>query len=804
MLRRCCMTVILLTLLCVGAAAGGLELRMERIQCFEENVIELTAPASGDVIIRVTDSRGRLCRTLAEPVEAGENRLRWNGLGENDEPLESGEYTLTASLYGAESCFTVRTQKSAQALLLALPSSPTLYLGGGEKWFMDVKMVRAGRMVMEVAAQAAPEKVLVRERKQITSNGNFTYVWDGGGLPAGEYVVRCWAEENPAYVSSFTLTLDDSAQPILPVTLTGDVMPASLDDKDVWAAMMQPSVVCELTRSTDHQKVFSRPTLVGDVVGTLHGRSQAVEVLEFYGEEWARIAAWNHESGSRIVGYVPRSVLRTVTPNPEYGILVNKQEQTLTVYYRGERLGTAPVSTGLMAPGKLIRETTAGAFLTMERIKAFDSDGYHYLYPIRYDGGNLIHAIGSKTVNGTYDYADEAADLGRKASHGCVRVAIQPSEEGINAYWLWTHIPYHTRVLILDDPDERLAEAMTIGETLTEAEPPIDPEELPVRTGSMPETDDVLTLTFGGDAVLGVRENWWKREDALPAYLEKYGMAYPFSGLQSIFAADDMTLVNLECVLKGDRSGEKPGKQYHFRGLPSWTQVLSDGSVEQVNIANNHYIDYEAAGKKATRMALDAAGIPFSGYTFTHVWEKNGHKIGFAGCRETMYAKNKGVIAEEVQALRAAGCAVVIYSCHWGNEYEERHNDMQLEMARAAAAAGVDIIVGTHPHVVQGLDEVDGTAVIWSLGNLMFAGTLDMLTYDAALAKATLAFVDGRYAGVTIELVPILTSSRASEGVNDFRPMLAEGEDAARILRKIQTDTGFRLNGPVWFPAKGK
>jgi len=114
--------------------------------------------------------------------------------------------------------------------------------------------------------------------------------------------------------------------------------------------------------------------------------------------------------------------------------------------------------------------------------------------------------------------------------------------------------------------------------------------------------------------------------------------------------------------------------------------------------------------------------------------------------------------------------------------------------------AGADIVVGTHPHVVQGVDTVGNTLVLWSLGNLMFGGTHDMTTFDGTLAQLRLRFDESGYLGCGVELIPVLTSSSAPH--NDFRPMVAEGENKLRIMTKIQVDSGVQLREKMWFPAK--
>ena len=319
---------------------------------------------------------------------------------------------------------------------------------------------------------------------------------------------------------------------------------------------------------------------------------------------------------------------------------------------------------------------------------------------------------------------------------------------------------------------------------------------------------DTLTLTLGGDAALGTRETLWRKGKAFPAYIKTRGLSWPFSGLQSCFAGDDMTLVNLEGVLKSNGKGEQKYKSVRIRGLPAWAEALKLGSVEQVNIANNHHEDYGASGSRSTLKALEEQGIAYSGFGQSYVWEKNGHKIGFAGVRQAVFRKDPEQVAAQMKQqgedLRAQGCQVIIFSCHWGEEYNPYHTDLQWRMARAAVDAGADVIVGTHPHVVQGIGCIGHTPVIWSLGNLCFGATQEMKTFDGTLMRLTLVFDENGYAGCRLRAVPILTSSRYAEDVNDFHPIPAKGKDAQRILALIQQDSTVRLCDDMWFPVKEK
>ena len=315
---------------------------------------------------------------------------------------------------------------------------------------------------------------------------------------------------------------------------------------------------------------------------------------------------------------------------------------------------------------------------------------------------------------------------------------------------------------------------------------------------------DELTLTLGGDCVLGTREEWKGERGTFDECIAQNGLEYPFGGLTQIFSTDDMSLINLECVLQDTNEGHDNRKQHTFRGDPSYARMLALCGIEQVNLANNHTIDYRADGTKSTKAALDAQGILYSGNQALYVWEQSGHKIGFGGCRETTFLDNKPVVYRDIQKLKKLGCDVIIYSCHWGKEYSPTHNKTQQRMAQYAVNSGADIVVGTHPHVVQGVEvrqnskKTHEALVLYSLGNLVFGGTHDMTTFDAALARLTLRFNDdGAYQGVNLQWIPVLTSGDAPR--NDFRPVVASGEDKQRILDLIQADSELTVTDDMWF-----
>ena len=471
----CLVTVlVLLVSFCAilpGARAeGGFSVKpVKDVVSFDSNTLRVEAPEAGHLTVIFGDKFGDY-RHLSADVPAGISEIAWDGLADDGQKLGifNNLYTLRATLLtggGAEETFTTTFQlaRPLQTLLFALPSAPVLYLGGAparDRWFVEMQALRLNehtRIQMQVCRADDPDTVVTTRAIAIKSEEAFKYYWDGTNaktrkpLPAGDYVLTFWMDANPDYRHTFPVTLADGAMPTPPVEETGEIMPrADMTDEELWALMMQPSVVVDIT-DRHHQPVYAGPSTRSASLGDLHGQSQCLQVLAVE-DNWARVSAWVHDSNELVEGYVPLSRLKVVQPQGPYGVLVDKRAQTLTLFENGRRMTTLSVSTGLPTQAHPERETTPGCFLTSERIGNFATDRRHYFYVIRYDGGNLIHSIGFQTVNQRADFREQWDLLGQKASHGCIRVPSRPTNEsGVDAWWLYTHLPYHTRVIVLDD-----------------------------------------------------------------------------------------------------------------------------------------------------------------------------------------------------------------------------------------------------------------------------------------------------------------------------------------------------------------
>ena len=768
----------------------------KKIISYADNSFLITAPEAGKAVVTVRDP-DTIYRVLEFGVAEGENHCAWDGLAYQEERLKSKAYQIETVLYGEsgrtwEKTYNTYVEYSAQALIFALPSADTVYMEQTSEWFLEAKTVLSGEITAELTPEGRTEPAYSWKRQ--VSGGKiikmaFTTLTGKTVPEPGKYTMKVYATTNPAYSSAFSLEVREGTEDAGEIRVTGDIMPSRDDtDAEIWEKMRMPATVVDIG-ITDHQKVYAEPDAGSTVLGTLHGQSQALSVLDISGG-WVRIGAWNHEEGAYIEGWVPENVLKISEPQGNYGLLLDKKYQTITVFRDGERLDTLLVSTGRMEKDELYQETAAGSFLTGQHRVDFSTNGLKYDHVIQYDGGNLLHQIPYAWGKQKQDYTPGKTFLGTKASHACIRIQAEPGENGLNAYWIWTHIQYHTRLIILDDPEEREKEKILV----TGNTPEYDADMLvnSDMDDEHTEGEDEVIITFGGDAALGGREAYFRREDSIIAKAEADGIESLFSGISGIIGSDDCTSVNLECVLKDTAEGEDAAKTWRFRGLTEYAKALKPASVELVNTANNHTIDYGEAGMASTLAALEG-NAEICGNGINTVLEIKGHKIGFGGCRETTYISNTAIIGRDIAELKKAGCEFIIYQCHWGTEYSANHNATQEAMARACARAGADLVIGHHPHVVQGIDIIDGMPVIYSLGNLIFGGTIELKTYDAMLARVRVKFGEAG-TEVRIRLIPVLTSSRAEEGINDYTPAPAGGEDKTRILRAVQADTPFAIS----------
>lgn len=320
---------------------------------------------------------------------------------------------------------------------------------------------------------------------------------------------------------------------------------------------------------------------------------------------------------------------------------------------------------------------------------------------------------------------------------------------------------------------------------------------------------DILTLSFIGDNVLG--DYYGSNGETLNYYfyhkIDK-DYSYFFAKVKHILEADDMTLGNLEGPLT-THNGDRLIKPFAFKGDPSYVEILKKGSIEAVNLANNHTRDYGVQGFKDTQKHLKDAGIAFSGEGILYIYDIRGKKIGMAGHR----GWNSGIkkqVKEEIDALRKMGADIVIFTFHWGEEREHYPNATQKDIGRFAIDNGADIVIGHHPHVLQGIEEYKGKKIVYSLGNFVYGGAKNPADKDSIIYQVRFAFgtdsetiskeaknhifIDGKHINAFVKMlkwselhsfIPVMISGAKSH--NNYQPIPATGADKVRIIQRMNT-----------------
>lgn len=298
------------------------------------------------------------------------------------------------------------------------------------------------------------------------------------------------------------------------------------------------------------------------------------------------------------------------------------------------------------------------------------------------------------------------------------------------------------------------------------------------------EMDPVsLTVSVVGDCTLGTDDSF-DYDTSLNAYFENYGSAYFLQNVKSIFSQDDLTIANLEGTFTDSEARED--KLFAFKAPASFAKILTDGSVETVNLANNHSYDYGEEGFHDTIAALDAEGIIHFGYDETAIVNVKNIKIGLVGIYELKdHLERAQQLKDNIAKVKKDGADLIIVIFHWGNEKEEVPDENQIKLGHLAIDEGADLVCGHHPHVLQGIENYKGKNIVYSLGNFCFGGNSFPSDMDTMIFQQTFTITkNGVEKDNTTKMIPCSISS--DYDYNNYQPTPSTGEEAERIIQKIQ------------------
>ena len=322
----------------------------------------------------------------------------------------------------------------------------------------------------------------------------------------------------------------------------------------------------------------------------------------------------------------------------------------------------------------------------------------------------------------------------------------------------------------------------------------------PTQTPTLTPQITTFTLSAVGDVTLGVNQKQ-EYKGSFDEYYDLYGEDYFLSNVTGIFNSDDFTIVNLEGVLTNS-DNIRTTKEWNMRGRPEYARILSQASVEAVSLGNNHIMDYQRDGVNDTFQNVTDQGIE---YAISSDWGKKygmftsdkGIKVGFVSVNE--YYEGSAVykyLKEGYNELRAAGADIMIACMHWGGDKVYELEPEQYEIGHWCIDFGYDLVLGCHPHVIQGIECYNGKYIVYSMGNFCYGGNKNSSDKDSMIFQQTFQFLEGVLQEDTqIRVIPCSMSSVTWR--NDFRPKLLEGEAAvvwSEKLNQLSAEFGLRFD----------
>ncbi|GKQ39743.1 CapA family protein [Streptomyces sp. A012304] len=291
-----------------------------------------------------------------------------------------------------------------------------------------------------------------------------------------------------------------------------------------------------------------------------------------------------------------------------------------------------------------------------------------------------------------------------------------------------------------------------------------------------------------------------------------------FSGVRAVVARADVALCHMETVYGAD--GVYTGYPL-FKSPPEIADALAATGYDGCSTASNHSLDDGADGIRRTLDALDGAGVRHAGTARTeaeantvtvlpagpakvahlaYTYDTNGHPLP-PGRPWAVHRIDENRILADAQAARQAGADVVVVSLHWGTEWQDAPDDRQLALARTLTASrtggrpDIDLILGTHAHVPQAYEKVNGTWVVYGMGDQIAGemtnhqGVVDPRGNQSTLARFTFsapARPGGRWEVTKATFVPQLFDIDAGRIV-DLNKALAQGADVRGPRDRITT-----------------
>lgn len=305
----------------------------------------------------------------------------------------------------------------------------------------------------------------------------------------------------------------------------------------------------------------------------------------------------------------------------------------------------------------------------------------------------------------------------------------------------------------------------------------------PVNATPAPEVS--ITISAAGDCTFGSDRSSPSSVNFYSVYNRVKKQSYFFKKVRSIFRKDDLTLVNFEGTLT--KRNTRMDKRFAFKGHPSYVNILKKGFIEAVSFANNHCRDYGEGSYKDTVAAFRKAGIEYSSYSKTCIYKTKGKKIGMVSINGLEnYNYSKDLIRTGIKKLKKRKADLIIVSIHAGMEHTSTLTSVQKNLSHYAVQKGANLVLGHHPHVLQGIEKYKGAYIVYSLGNFCFGGNTNPSDKDSMIFQQTFTFRGKKLLKKKNRVKIIPCSISSSRGINNYQPTPAKGRERRRILHRLR------------------
>lgn len=295
-----------------------------------------------------------------------------------------------------------------------------------------------------------------------------------------------------------------------------------------------------------------------------------------------------------------------------------------------------------------------------------------------------------------------------------------------------------------------------------------------------------ITISFAGDVTMGNYKGasyYGSFDNEFEKQNQDYN--YFFKNVKDIFDKDDLTVVNLEGPLTTSNNAKV--KQFAFKGDPSYVNILKSGGIEAVTLANNHSEDYQKEGMDQTKFILKENNINYFGSnkkSIINVKDIRVGLLGYNGWTENYNENYLNTIKSNIEDMKKQSDIVLIYF-HWGTERSYYPDQVQKDFAHFAIDNGADLVLGSHPHVIQGIEKYKEKYIAYSLSNFCFGGNKNPQDKDTFIYQQTFNFEGNKLLSIdNPNIIPCSISSQ--NNVNNYQPTPSRGADAERIKNKLE------------------